>query len=111
MVALEDEEFSRSYSQFRILKATAWRLAVADCCGRIGSGQHHDHVVFTRIREIAILRAWVSLAHKSTSVLGESIAVSALGAAAGLLIGTVALNCSRQFLLCTVTWTHHRTHA
>jgi putative ABC transport system permease protein len=94
MVALEDEEFSRSYSQFRILKATAW--AVGGCgllLGGLGVANTMIMSVFTRIREIAILRAvGFSRAQIGRLVLGESIAVSALGAAAGLLIGTVALN-------------------
>ena len=45
LIALEDAEFTRSYSQFRILKATAW--AVGGCgsaAGRSGSGEHNDHV-------------------------------------------------------------------
>jgi putative ABC transport system permease protein len=57
LVALEDEEFTRTYSQFKILKATAW--AVGGCgllLGGLGVANTMIMSVFTRIREIAILR-------------------------------------------------------
>ena len=57
LIALEDAEFTRSYSQFRILKATAW--AVGGCgllLGGLGVANTMIMSVFTRIREIAILR-------------------------------------------------------
>ena len=45
LIALEDAEFTRSYSQFKILKATAWAVGG---CGlhprRPRRRQHHDHV-------------------------------------------------------------------
>ena len=57
LIALEDAEFTRSYSQFKILKATAW--AVGGCgllLGGLGVANTMIMSVFTRIREIAILR-------------------------------------------------------
>ena len=57
LIALEDDEFDRSYSQFKILKATAW--AVGGCgvlLGGLGVANTMIMSVFTRIREIAILR-------------------------------------------------------
>ncbi len=39
LVALEDEEFTRTYSQFKILKATAWAVGG---CGPIDSNCESD---------------------------------------------------------------------
>lgn len=93
LVALEDEEFTRSYSQFKILKATAW--AVGGCgllLGGLGVANTMIMSVFTRIREIAILRVnGFSNGQIATMIFGESAFVSMLGAVTGLLIGTVFL--------------------
>lgn len=93
LVALEDEEFTRSYSQFRILKATAW--AVGGCgllLGGLGVANTMIMSVFTRIREIAILRVnGFSNGQLATMIFGESAFVSVLGAVVGLLIGTAFL--------------------
>jgi putative ABC transport system permease protein len=90
LVALEDAEFSRSYSQFRILKATAW--AVGGCglmLGGLGVANTMIMSVFTRIREIAILRV-NGFSHSQIGgvIFGESAVVSLAGAAAGLLVGS-----------------------
>ena len=89
LIALENEEFSRSYSQFKILKATAWAVG---CCGLIlgGLGVANTMImsVFTRIREIAILRVnGFSSPQIAGVVLGESAVVALAGAALGLLVG------------------------
>jgi putative ABC transport system permease protein len=93
LVALEDEEFTRSYSQFKILKATAW--AVGGCgllLGGLGVANTMIMSVFTRIREIAILRVnGFSNGQIATMIFGESAFVSVLGAVVGLLIGAVFL--------------------
>ena len=93
LIALENEEFSRSYSQFKILKATAWAVG---CCGLIlgGLGVANTMImsVFTRIREIAILRVnGFSSGQIAGIILGESALVSAVGALAGLLSGFAAI--------------------
>jgi putative ABC transport system permease protein len=89
LVALEDDEFTRTYSQFKILKATAW--AVGGCgllLGGLGVANTMIMSVFTRIREIAILRvSGFSHAQVGTIIFGESALVSILGAVAGLIIG------------------------
>jgi putative ABC transport system permease protein len=89
LVALEDEEFTRSYSQFRILQATAW--AVGGCgllLGGLGVANTMIMSVFTRIREIAILRVnGFSNGQIATMIFGESAFVSVLGAVAGLVMG------------------------
>lgn len=93
LIALEDSEFTRSYSQFRILKATAW--AVGGCgllLGGLGVANTMIMSVFTRIREIAILRVnGFSPAQIGAVIFGESAAVSISGAIAGLLVGTGVL--------------------
>lgn len=93
LIALEDAEFTRSYSQFRILKATAW--AVGGCgllLGGLGIANTMIMSVFTRIREIAILRVnGFSRGQIGGMILGESAAVSVLGSLAGLLAGTCFL--------------------
>jgi len=93
LIALEDEEFTRSYSQFKILNATAW--AVGGCgllLGGLGVANTMIMSVFTRIREIAILRVnGFSNPQIAGMIFGESALVSVFGAFAGLLIGTCFL--------------------
>lgn len=89
LIALEDAEFARSYSQFKILKATAW--AVGGCgllLGGLGVANTMIMSVFTRIREIAILRVnGFSQTQLAGMIFGESAVVSVFGALVGLSIG------------------------
>ncbi len=98
LIALEDAEFNRSYSQFRILKATAW--AVGGCgllLGGLGVANTMIMSVFTRIREIAILRVnGFSRVQIAAMIFGESGVVSLLGAVLGLLTGTCLLYALKQ---------------
>jgi putative ABC transport system permease protein len=93
LIGLEDAEFSRSYSQFKILKATAW--AVGGCgllLGGLGVANTMIMSVFTRIREIAILRVnGFSNLQIAAMIFGESSLVAVFGAFAGLALGTAAL--------------------
>lgn len=93
LVALEDQEFTRSYSQFKILKATAW--AVGGCgllLGGLGVANTMIMSVFTRIREIAILRVnGFSDSQIGNMIFGESAILAVLGAVVGLLLGAVFL--------------------
>lgn len=93
LIALEDAEFSRSYSQFKILKATAW--AVGGCglaLGGLGVANTMIMSVFTRIREIAILRVnGFSNAQIAAAILGESAVIAVVGGALGVVLGTAAL--------------------
>lgn len=93
LIALEDEEFDRSYSQFKILKATAW--AVGGCgllLGGLGVANTMIMSVFTRIREIAILRVnGFSNGQIARMIFGESAVVSLIGAVSGLIIGVLAI--------------------
>jgi putative ABC transport system permease protein len=98
LVALEDSEFTRSYSQFKILKATAW--AVGGCglvLGGLGVANTMIMSVFTRIREIAILRVnGFSNVQIGTMIFGESAVVAMMGAVFGLLTGTFLLIVLKQ---------------
>ncbi|HWA93162.1 MAG TPA: ABC transporter permease [Terracidiphilus sp.] len=93
LIALEDREFSRTYSQFRILRATAW--AVGACglvLGGLGVANTMIMSVFTRIREIAILRVnGFSNLQIAATIFGESAVVSILGGIAGAILGAMAL--------------------
>lgn len=93
LIALENSEFSHSYSQFKILKATAW--AVGGCgllLGGLGVANTMIMSVFTRIREIAILRVnGFSKMQIGGMIFGESSCVAILGAIVGLTVGIVAL--------------------
>ena len=93
LIALENEEFSRSYSQFKILKATAWAVG---CCGLIlgGLGVANTMImsVFMRIREIAILRVSGFSSTQIAGVLfGEAALVSIVGALTGLSLGAAVI--------------------
>jgi putative ABC transport system permease protein len=93
LIALEDAEFTRSYSQFKILRATAW--TVSGCgliLGGLGVANTMIMSVFTRIREIAILRVnGFSNLQIATMIFGESALVSVFGAITGLLLGAALL--------------------
>ena len=93
LIALEDQEFTRSYSQFKILKATAW--AVGGCgllLGGLGVANTMIMSVFTRIREIAILRVnGFSNSQIASMIFGESAVVSGFGAFSGIVIGACFL--------------------
>jgi putative ABC transport system permease protein len=93
LIALQDEEFNRSYSQFKILKATAW--AVGACgvlLGGLGVANTMIMSVFTRIREIAILRVnGFSNGQIAALIFGESGVVSVSGSILGLMIGALAI--------------------
>jgi len=93
LIALEDEEFNRSYSQFKILKATAWAVGGAGVLlGGLGIANTMIMSVFTRIREIAILRVnGFSNSQIASLIFGESGAVSLVGAILGLVIGACAI--------------------
>ncbi|MBB5352545.1 putative ABC transport system permease protein [Haloferula luteola] len=88
LTALENEEFSRSYSQFRILKTTAW--VVGGCAFLLGGLSVTNTMilsVFSRIRELAVLRVCgFSRGQLARMILGESLALSSIGVLAGWLL-------------------------
>ena len=85
LTALENEEFSRSYSQFKIMKTTAW--VVGGCAFLLGGLSVTNTMilsVFSRIKEIAIARVCgFSRRQVAMMIFGESLLVSAIGTVAG----------------------------
>lgn len=96
--ALENEEFSRSYSQFKILKTTAW--VVGGCAFLLGGLSVTNTMilsVFGRIKELAITRVCgFSRLQVAAMIFGESLLVSAIGTVAGWGISTGGLHLLRE---------------
>jgi putative ABC transport system permease protein len=93
LLALENEEFSQSYSQFKILSATAWSVGIcAFLLGGMGVANTMLMAVFSRIREIAVLRVCgFSKTQVGAMILGESLILAVIGTLAGFLFGFLAL--------------------
>jgi putative ABC transport system permease protein len=93
LAALENEEFSQSYSQFKIIKTTAW--VVGGCAFLLGGLSVTNTMilsVFGRIKEIAIARVCgFSRAQVAMMIFGESLLVSAIGTVAGWAISAAGL--------------------
>ena len=85
LTALENEEFSRSYSQFKIMKTTAW--VVGGCAFLLGGLSVTNTMilsVFGRIKELAIARVCgFSRGQVARMIFGESLLISAIGTAMG----------------------------
>lgn len=93
LIALRNREFDNTYSQFKILKATAWAVGIGGLLlGGLGVANTMIMSVFTRIREIAILRVnGFSNPQIAAIIFGESGIVSIFGAALGLLLGVATI--------------------
>jgi putative ABC transport system permease protein len=93
LTALDNEEFSQSYSQFQILKTTAW--VVGGCSfllGGLSVANTMIMAVFGRIRELAILRVCgFSRWQVSRLIVGESVMVALIGVLVGLVLSRLAL--------------------
>lgn len=85
LTALENEEFSRSYSQFKIMKTTAW--VVGGCAFLLGGLSVTNTMilsVFGRIKELAIARVCgFSRGQVARMIFGESLLISAIGTGMG----------------------------
>ena len=92
--ALENEEFSQTYSQFRILKTTSWLVGgIAFLLGGLSVANTMTLSVFGRIREIAILRVnGFSRSQVASLIFGESILISLIGVIVGTAISFAALH-------------------
>ncbi len=93
IIALENREFSQSYSSFKILNFTAWAVGIcAFFLGGLGVANTMLLSVFSRIREIAVLRV-CGFSERQVAVLifGEAVAIAAVGVVCGFLIGFTAL--------------------
>ena len=93
LIALEKEEFIRSYSQFNILKATAWAIGgFGLLLGVLSVANTMIMSVFTRAREIAVLRVGgFSNSQIATMIFAESAIVSMVATVAGLLLSSCFL--------------------
>jgi len=93
LTVLENEEFSRSYSQFKIMKTTAW--VVGGCAFLLGGLSVTNTMilsVFGRIKELAIARVCgFSRGQVARMIFGESLLVSALGTALGWVLSVGGL--------------------
>ena len=93
LVALENREFNQSYSQFRILNFTSWAVGICSfLLGGMGVANTMLMSVFTRIREIAILRVCgFSKMQVAALVFGEAAVVAGIGVACGFAVGMLGL--------------------
>lgn len=93
LIALENREFNQSYSQFRILNFTSWAVGICSFfLGGMGVANTMLMSVFTRIREIAILRVCgFSKRQVAGLVFGEAAVVASIGTVLGFSIGLLAL--------------------
>jgi putative ABC transport system permease protein len=102
LIALENREFNQSYSQFRILSFTSWAVGICSfLLGGMGVANTMLMSVFTRVREIAILRVCgYSKAQVAALVMGEAAVVAGIGVLGGFGVGVTALkamNAAPQF--------------
>jgi putative ABC transport system permease protein len=88
LIAMENDEFSRSYSQFKIIKTTAW--VVGGCAFLLGGLSVTNTMilsVFGRIKELAIARVCgFSRGQVARMIFGESLLISVIGTLAGWLL-------------------------
>ncbi len=89
LTALENREFNQSYTQFKILHFTAWAVGVcAFLLGGLGVANTMLLSVFSRIREIAILRVCgFSTGQVCALIFGEAAAIAAAGLVLGFSLG------------------------
>jgi putative ABC transport system permease protein len=93
LTALENREFSSGYSSFKILNLTAWAVGIcAFALGGLGVANTMLLSVFSRIREIAVLRVCgFSSPQVAGLIFGEAAAVALLGIGVGLALGFALL--------------------
>lgn len=89
LTALENREFNQSYTQFKILHFTAWAVGVcAFLLGGLGVANTMLLSVFSRIREIAVLRVCgFSSAQVCALIFGEATAIALAGLVLGFSLG------------------------
>lgn len=89
IIALENREFSQSYNSFKILNFTAWAVGIcAFCLGGLGVANTMLLSVFSRIREIAVLRVCgFSNRQVGMMIFGEAAMIALAGVVVGFGIG------------------------
>ena len=93
LIALENREFNQSYTQFKILHFTAWAVGIcAFFLGGLGVANTMLLSVFSRIREIAILRVCgFSTEQVAILIFGEALAIAVAGLVLGFSFGLLVL--------------------
>jgi putative ABC transport system permease protein len=93
LIALENREFNQSYTQFKILHFTAWAVGIcAFLLGGLGVANTMLLSVFSRIREIAILRVCgFSTGQVAILIFGEALAIALAGLVLGFSLGLLVL--------------------
>ena len=93
LIALENREFNQGYTQFRILHFTGWAVGLcAFLLGGLGVANTMLLSVFSRIREIAVLRVCgFSQGQVAGLIFGEATVIAGLGLALGFALGFSAL--------------------
>lgn len=93
VIALENREFNATYNSFKILNFTAWAVGIcAFALGGLGVANTMLLSVFTRIRELAVLRVCgFSSAQVAALIFAEAAAIAAVGVVAGLSLGALLL--------------------
>ncbi len=93
LIALENREFNQSYTQFQILHFTAWAVGIcAFLLGGLGVANTMLLSVFSRIREIAVLRVCgFSSWQVSGLIFGEASVIATAGLMVGFGLGGLAL--------------------
>ncbi|MBI5689119.1 MAG: ABC transporter permease [Verrucomicrobia bacterium] len=93
VIALENREFNSTYNSFKILNFTGWAVGVcAFCLGGLSVANTMLLSVFTRIREIAVLRVCgFSSRQVAVLIFGEAAVVAAGGLVVGFGLGFALL--------------------
>ncbi len=93
LIAMEPREFNNNYAQFRILRSLAWAVGLgAFVLGGLGVANTLLMSVFSRVREIAVLRVCgFSRPQVAALVMAESLILALSGFLAGSVLGVVLL--------------------
>lgn len=93
LIVLENREFNQTYTQFKILHFTAWAVGIcAFFLGGLSVANTMLLSVFSRIREIAILRVCgFSTRQVAALIFGEALAIALAGLVVGFSLGLLVL--------------------
>lgn len=93
LMALENKEFNQSYTQFKILHFTAWAVGIcAFLLGGLGVANTMLLSVFSRIREIAVLRVCgFSKGQVAALIFSEAAVIAVAGVVIGFTLGYTGL--------------------
>ncbi len=94
LIAQENQEFSNSYSQFKIMKTTSWLvMGIAFLLSSLSVANTMILSVFSRVRELAILRVnGFSKSQIGKLIVSESILISLFGVVTGVVLSYAMLH-------------------